>query len=84
MAKIGDGFQIGLSWIPIDSRRVPHGAIEVEEGIFVARSEFEGEMVPGKYVERYQTCYVPHGGKEHELSNCDILCDTSLGCDGTW
>ncbi|VDK34018.1 unnamed protein product [Taenia asiatica] len=83
MANVGDGFQVGLSWVPMRENEIPCGAIEVDQGIYVARGDFGGEKIPGKYVERYQTCYVPHGGKEHELPFCDILCDTSFGCDGT-
>lgn len=84
MAKIGKGFQVGLSWIPLQEDGVPRGAIQVAQGIFVARGELNGEKIPGKYVEKYQTCYVSFGGEEHELRDCDILCDTSIGCDGTW
>ncbi|VDM33557.1 unnamed protein product [Hydatigera taeniaeformis] len=83
MAKVGNGFQVGLSWIPMSGREIPCGAIEVDDGIFVARGELDGEKIPGKYVARYQTCYVPYGGKEHELQECEILCDTSVGCDGS-
>ncbi|KAL5970981.1 hypothetical protein TSMEX_001288 [Taenia solium] len=82
MAKVGKGFQVGLSWIPMRDHGIPHGAIQVDRGIFVARGEVNGEKIPGKYVEKYQKCYVPYGGKEHEILSCDILCDTSLGCDG--
>ncbi|VDM33556.1 unnamed protein product [Hydatigera taeniaeformis] len=87
MAKVGEGFQIGLSWIPIHEQGIPHGAIKVDDGIFVARGEVNGEKIPGKYLTRYRKCYVPYGGKEHELQKCDILCDTSFACDGscyTW
>ncbi|VDK34019.1 unnamed protein product [Taenia asiatica] len=83
MAKVGKGFQVGLSWVPMREHGIPHGAIQVDRGIFVARGEVNGEKIPGKYVEKYQKCYVPYGGKEHEILSCDILCDTSLGCDGT-
>ncbi|CDI97494.1 protein of unknown function DM9 [Echinococcus multilocularis] len=61
---------------------IPFGALEVDDGIFVARAELSGEKIPGKYVQRYQTCYLPHGGKEHEVSFCEILCDTTVTCGG--
>ncbi|KAL5108546.1 hypothetical protein TcWFU_001910 [Taenia crassiceps] len=83
MAKVGDGFQVGLSWVPMREHGIPFGAIQVDRGIFVARGEVNGEKIPGKYVEKYRTCYVPYGGKEHELNFCDILCDTSVSCDGS-
>ncbi|EUB60931.1 hypothetical protein EGR_04177 [Echinococcus granulosus] len=82
MAKIGKGFQLGLSWVPMRGREIPVGALEVDDGIFVARAELSGEKIPGKYVQRYQTCYLPYGGKEHEVSFCEILCDTTVTCGG--
>nr|CDS33871.1 protein of unknown function DM9 [Hymenolepis microstoma] len=66
---------------------VPDGAIEVDDGIFIARGCVNREQIPGKYVSKYGTCYVSYDGKEHELSDCEILCDTCIpsgGCCYEW
>ncbi|VDN96024.1 unnamed protein product [Rodentolepis nana] len=87
MAKVGKGFQIGVSWVPLKGRGVPPGAIDIGDGVYVARGCKDGEQIPGKYVEKYGTCYVSYGGAEHELKECEILCDTcisSTGCCYEW
>ncbi len=84
MAKIGKGYQVGLSWVKLVGGEVPDGAIDVQPGIFVARAFHEGERIPGKYVHAYGTCYVPYGGAEVELKECEILCDTSCTSRGDW
>ncbi|KAM7535751.1 hypothetical protein Aperf_G00000101657 [Anoplocephala perfoliata] len=81
MSKIGKGFQIGLSWMPLYQKEVPPNAIEVDRGIYVARAFFSDEWIPGKYVASCQTCYIPYGGMEYALSECEILCDTSIQGD---
>ncbi|KAM3172430.1 hypothetical protein ACTXT7_014550 [Hymenolepis weldensis] len=81
MAKVGRGFQVGLSWVPLMEGRIPPKAISIGDRIFVARGRIDNELIPGKYVEKYATCYVSHGGVEHELSECEILCDTSISGD---
>ncbi|VDD82800.1 unnamed protein product [Mesocestoides corti] len=84
MSKVGRGFQVGLSWVPVKDSEVPRGAIETQQGIYVARGEFNGEIIPGKYVAKYRICYVPRGGDEIELHECEVLCDTSLTRDYQW
>lgn len=84
MAKIGMGFQLGLSWVPLHDHKVPRNAIKIDSGIYVARASFCDELIPGKYVEAYQKCYIPHGGNEQELDECEILCDSSIHEDGSW
>lgn len=83
MAKVGRGFQVGLSWVPLMEGRIPPKAISIGDHIFVARGRIDDELIPGKYVEKYGTCYVSHGGVEHELDKCEILCDTSI-TDDCW
>ncbi|KAM7535034.1 hypothetical protein Aperf_G00000101648 [Anoplocephala perfoliata] len=78
MASSGKGLQIGLSWVPLHQHEVPRNAIEVDKGVYVARAFFAGEWVPGKYVAGSSYCYIPHGGKEHAVNECEILCDTSV------
>lgn len=84
MAKVEGGFQVGLSWVPLNHGKVPRGAISVQDGIYVARCEHSGEKIPGKYVVKYETCYVSFAGEEKEYRDCEILCDTSFDCDGSW
>lgn len=84
MAKVGSGYQIGLSWISPQNGRVPPGAIQVDEGIFVARASFKGEKIPGKYCDSYGLCYFPHGGLEHSAEECEILCDTHIEGSKRW
>ena len=84
MAKVGSGYQVGLSWVPLQDHKLPQGAIKVDEDLYVARATLEGEKIPGKYSSKYNLCYVPYGGKEHQVEECEILCDSSIHCDGSW
>ena len=84
MSKIGSGFQVGLSWVPMQDKNLPHGAIQVDKDIYVARAIFNGEKIPGKYHSHYNVCYIPYGGKEHQVKQCEILCDTSIHGDDSW
>lgn len=84
MAKVGKGFQVGLSWVNYIGGEVPHGAIETQPGIYIARGRHEGEVIPGKFVYNYNLCYVPYGGGEVQLTECEILCDTSVTGCGDW
>ncbi|CAH8440951.1 unnamed protein product [Schistosoma guineensis] len=78
MAKIGKGVQIPLSWIPQSHGKYPENAISVGDGVFVVRSRFLNEMLPGKLVHKEGKCYCSHGGEEIELTEYEVLCDTSL------
>ncbi|CAH8440836.1 unnamed protein product [Heterobilharzia americana] len=78
MAKIGQGIQIALSWVPGKNGSISPGAISVENDIYVARRKYEDEWIPGKLVTGYQTCYCPLDGRELESSEYEVLCDTCL------
>ncbi|KAF5401174.1 Natterin-4 [Paragonimus heterotremus] len=76
MAKVGRGYQIGLSWIPDRDGHVPAGAISVAPDIFVARVHQSGDLVPAKVVSRYNKAYCAHSELEHEHTSYEVLCDT--------
>nr|CAH8823983.1 unnamed protein product [Trichobilharzia regenti] len=78
MAKIGEGIQVPLSWIPARDGKTPSGAINVCFGIYVIRRKYGNEWIPGKLVRDYRTCYCPVNGKELESREYEVLCDTSL------
>ncbi len=41
--------------------------------IYVARtSHLESGIIPGKYVEKYASCYYSHNGVSHETTNCEV------------
>uniref|UniRef100_A0A0X3NQ94 Natterin-4 n=1 Tax=Schistocephalus solidus TaxID=70667 RepID=A0A0X3NQ94_SCHSO len=80
MAKVGRGVQLGLSWVKTKRGDLPDGAIQTQPGVYVCRAWHEGEQIPGKYVPRYALAYVSYGGKEHQETECEVLCDTS--CPG--
>ncbi|CAH8442285.1 unnamed protein product [Schistosoma rodhaini] len=78
MAKFGKSVQIPLSWIPQSNGNYPENAISVGDGVFVVRSRFINEILPGKLVPKQGKCYCSHGGDEIELTEYEVLCDTSL------
>ncbi len=84
MAKIGQGYQLGLGWSSLVDGKVPEGAIETQPGVYVARAKYNGEIIPGKYASKYNLCYIPFGGEEVMLQECQILCDTSCTNCGDW
>ncbi|VDN13295.1 unnamed protein product [Dibothriocephalus latus] len=80
MADIGKGMQLGLSWAKTGAGKLPDGAIQTQPGVYVCRAWHEGEQIPGKYVPRYALAYVPYAGMEHQMKECEVLCDSS--CPG--
>ncbi|VDK29813.1 unnamed protein product [Dibothriocephalus latus] len=78
MAYIGKGIQVGLSWVKTKAGDLPEGAIETQPGVYICRAVHDGEQIPGKYVPRYAKAYVCHAGKEHQKTECEVLCDTSI------
>ncbi|KAL7061207.1 hypothetical protein AAHC03_09106 [Spirometra sp. Aus1] len=76
MARIGRGVQMGLSWVKAKPGDIPDGAIEVEPGIYVCRSLYEAEQVPGKYISAMLEAFVPCAGRENPVEACEVLCDT--------
>ncbi|CAL8093534.1 unnamed protein product [Calicophoron daubneyi] len=67
----------GLSWIRDSHGHVPPNAVKVQNGVYVARIEYKGDIVPGKVVSKYKLGYIPYEGREVELSNYEVLCDTT-------
>ncbi|PAA78726.1 hypothetical protein BOX15_Mlig020417g2 [Macrostomum lignano] len=83
----GGNPQVTLSWIPARGGQIPNGAIQVGHGVFVARAQHAGELIPGKASMGHQAAYVSYGGQEHAVSDYEILCDTHMqcfGCNYTW
>ncbi|CAH8508117.1 unnamed protein product [Dicrocoelium dendriticum] len=77
MARVGKGFQVGLSWTPDRDGHVPYNAIDAGGGVFVARMRHSGDLIPGKVVPQYGKAYCSHGGCEHEYFEYEVLCNTS-------
>ncbi|TNN12833.1 hypothetical protein EWB00_003363 [Schistosoma japonicum] len=78
MAKFGDGVQISLSWIPQCNGKYPENAITVGDNIYVVRSRFINEMLPGMLIPNEGKCHCSYGGNEMEFTEYEVLCDTSL------
>ncbi|CAH8289124.1 unnamed protein product, partial [Schistosoma turkestanicum] len=77
-ATFGKSVQISLSWIPQCNGKYPENAITVGDGIYVVRSRFINELLPGKLIPKQGKCYCCHSGEEIELTEYEVLCDTSL------
>ncbi|VDN30452.1 unnamed protein product [Dibothriocephalus latus] len=77
MADVGKRMQVGLCWAKTGAGKLPYDAIETQPGVYVCRAWHEGEQIPGTYVPRYALAYVSYAGKEHQKTECEVLCDTS-------
>ena len=69
-----------LVWVPAShggtggtgalmSGRTPAGG-----PLYVGRAQINGTWTLGKVNPDHKTCYVPYGGKEHPISNYQVLC----------
>ncbi|CAL8088935.1 unnamed protein product [Calicophoron daubneyi] len=77
MAKVGDGIQTGLSWIPDSNGHVPGNGIVVGSGVYIARMHESGGLIPGKVVPQYKKAYCSNDEREYEHQKYEVLCDTS-------
>ncbi|CAH8430318.1 unnamed protein product [Heterobilharzia americana] len=81
MAKVGNGLQIPLSWVPEKDGAFPKNAIKGDESVYVARGNLNGDLIPGKFIPQYGKVYCPHDGKELEFTNYELLVDSGIpGC----
>ena len=72
-----------LVWKKCEAGAVPEnafytGAMDSNEPLYVARAFHKGHIIPGKFHKGHDTAYVSWGGKEHALSDYNVL----LQCDG--
>lgn len=42
--------------------------------LWVIRSRFEGDLIPGKLAIKHRSAYVPWGGKENSVQNIEVCC----------
>jgi len=42
--------------------------------LYIGRAQIDGKWTVGKVSPKYNVCYVPHGGKEHEEIQYEVLC----------
>lgn len=54
----------GRGWVP-PGEAVAGGYDVSGDAIYVGRALESGDIIPGKIVVQYGSCYVAHGGKEH-------------------
>ncbi|CAH8490547.1 unnamed protein product [Schistosoma rodhaini] len=81
MARVGNGLQIPLSWIPVKDGLLPKNAVKADESIYVARCRINDDLICGKFSEKYGKAYFPVDGKELEVIDYEILCNTGIpGC----
>ncbi|CAH8432053.1 unnamed protein product [Schistosoma turkestanicum] len=81
MARVGNGLQIPLSWIPVHDGKLPKNAVKADESIYVARCHIDGDLICGKYLEKYEKAYFPVDEKELEFVEYEILCNSGIpGC----
>ena len=83
MSKIGNSVQACVSWMPCHNGQIPHNAIEVGGGVFIARANIEGCMTPGKAAHGHECGFFAHGGDEHCINSCEVLVDTGLHAFGS-
>ncbi|CAH8440446.1 unnamed protein product [Schistosoma guineensis] len=81
MARVSNGLQIPLSWIPAKDGILPKNAVKADEAIYVARCQIDNDLICGKFSEKYGKAYIPLDGKELEFTNYEVLCNTGIpGC----
>lgn len=56
------------------------GGFDGSEQLYIARTQHEGDVIPGKLHPSHGVCYVAYGGGEHGHSEYEVLCDGS----GIW
>ncbi|XP_075215564.1 uncharacterized protein LOC142321403 [Lycorma delicatula] len=86
--KCDPGWDLGYTeskgpakWIAALDGEIPHNAIPAGMvQLYVGRSVYEGDVLPGKVAPYQGVCYVPWNGAEHGIPKYEVLCE----CDVTW
>lgn len=65
-------------WIPASNGNVPDSAVRggqtsSGEPLYIGRAKWEGSLIPGKIHPSHQSLYVAYGGKEHKVTNYEVL-----------
>ena len=73
----------GLKWVPTTDGNLPTGALRaggesIRNGLYIARATFNGSLCGGKFEPAHGCAYVPWGGKEHSVKQCEVLCVTAV------
>nr|VZI40270.1 unnamed protein product [Spirometra erinaceieuropaei] len=84
MAEVGNDLQSGLSWVKTKPGDLPDGAISVRPDVYICRAWYEGEQIPGKYVPPLSAACIPYAGQEHQVTDFEVLCDTSIPGWSCW
>jgi len=53
---------------------IPGGYEADGSPLYIGRAQIDGKWTVGKVSPKYNVCYVPHGGKEHEEIQYQVLC----------
>ena len=53
---------------------VKSGRNDAGKPLYVGRAQIAGTWTLGKVNPEHMTCYVPYGGKEHAITNYQVLC----------
>ncbi|KAH8855295.1 DM9 domain-containing protein [Schistosoma japonicum] len=81
MARVGNGLQIPLSWVPAKNGEVPNNPIKADESVYVARCRIGDDLICGKFSATYGKAFCPHDSKELEFQEYELLCDSGIpGC----
>ncbi|CAH8825336.1 unnamed protein product [Trichobilharzia szidati] len=71
--------QVHLSWLPgFANQTPPPHAVEATPGIYVIRGRSGDDVIPGKWPAALGKGYISYDGKEVELHNFEVLCNTNL------
>lgn len=75
--------EVKIAWIPSYGRNVPTGAVQCgTDGtgipIYIARYCHDGNVVPGKFIKFWGSCYISCGGREHQSFKYEMLCVKSV------
>jgi len=67
----------GTTWVAQTGGAIPDGALvggsDNGADLYVARSEHEGAIVPGKLLPAHNVTYIAWGGEEHAKDAYDVL-----------
>ena len=72
-----------LKWVATTGNNIPAGALRAggspgKDGLYIARAPLAGGICCGKFQPGDGCAYLPFGGTEHRLVNCEVLCISTL------
>lgn len=71
-------------WVPAQNGEIPPEAVQAgfdgSEQLYIARTQHEGDVIPGKLHPSHGVCYVAWGGAEHGHPEYEVLC----AAGGSW